>query len=246
MRPKIVKSTPRNLGCGFHKPPTITSYDLNPNLLEKWGQILQDRHEARMASKGTLTLEAEGSEATSGRLEMESEVTRMELVPASSSPPTSLRPMDYLESGELPDSGLEGNNAESSPSWHMVAEQGNVPRYDSSDSFSTHIGSKQSKGLVSSGSGSYDSSSQTQQGKKRQHKTKHTAASKIKRPKWNPVENPGTTAQISVTNTQQEEVDRKVAVKLQRRFDLERTAVNRQKGSQDGYSLRTKNNFRAK
>ncbi|XP_038673954.1 E3 ubiquitin-protein ligase RNF169 isoform X2 [Scyliorhinus canicula] len=246
MRPKIVKSTPRNLGCGFHKPITITSYDLNPSLLEKWGQILQDRNEATMASKSTLTLETEGSEATSGRLETDTEVTRMELAPAPSSPPGSHRSMDYLESGELPDSSLEGNNVESSLSWHEVAEQGKASHYDSSDSFSTHIGSKQSKVLVSSESGSYDSPSQIQQGKKRQHKTKHTAASKIKRAKWNPVENTSTTAQISVTNTQQEDDDRKVAVKLQRRFDLERTAVNRQKGSQDAYSLRTKNNFRAK
>ncbi|XP_041055853.1 E3 ubiquitin-protein ligase RNF169 [Carcharodon carcharias] len=268
MKPKIVKSTPRNLGCGFHKP-TTTTYDVNPNLLEKWGQILQDRHEAKMASKSTLTLEEEDGESmgedAADRLVTGSEVTGMELAPPSSprrpgylDSLSSLRPMDYSESGELPESSLEvsqGSNhfmdsdVESSVAWREDAGQENGPRLDPSGSIPAHTESKHSTGLVSSGSGSKGSSSQPHRGRKRHHKTKHTAVPRIKRAKWNP---PGDTSSTNVASPtsldhrRQEEEDRKVALRLQRRFDLERTTVNRQKGSKDGYTLRTKTNSRAK
>ncbi|XP_048453849.1 E3 ubiquitin-protein ligase RNF169 isoform X2 [Rhincodon typus] len=258
MKPKIVKSTPRNLGCGFYKPAAATTtYDVNPNLLQKWGQILQERHEEMVASKGTLISEDEGEDAA-GRLGEWSEIAGMELSSASCSPGlhklecldslNSAGSMDYSESGTMPETYQEVSEGWSShmeliPTQQATVEQGKGSPHNTSTSSSSHMGAKQSRGHISgSDSRSKHSSSH---GKKRRHKTKHTAGSRTKRAKWN-VNNGDIMSASSLDHNQQEEEDRRLAARLQRRLDAERTTVNRQKGSEDGYPLRTKANFKTK
>ncbi|XP_043548480.1 E3 ubiquitin-protein ligase RNF169 isoform X2 [Chiloscyllium plagiosum] len=238
MKPKIVKSTPRNLGCGFHKPAAATTtYEVNPNLLQKWGQILQERHEEMVASKGTLISEDEG-EAAVGRLGAESEVDAMEFASSSSSPGHQKNSLNSAPSQgchqKVPESW--SSHMESIPTQQASVEQGNRSQHSISTSSSDHMGAKKSKGSKSSSSS---------QGKKRHHKTKHTAELKTKRTKWT-VNNVGTTSVSSLDHSQQEDEDRRLAARLQRRLDAERTTVNRQKGSEDGYPLRTKTNFKSK
>ncbi|XP_060682354.1 E3 ubiquitin-protein ligase RNF169 isoform X3 [Hemiscyllium ocellatum] len=245
MKPKIVKSTPRNLGCGFHKPAAApTTYEVNPNLLQKWGQILQERHEEMVASKGTLISEDEGEDAV-GRLEAESEIAAMEFASSSNSP--GHQKNEYLDSGvnsapsqdshqKVPESW--SSHMESIPTQQASVEQGNRSQHSISTSSSDHMGAKKSKGSKSS----FSSSSQ---GKKRHHKTKHTVELQTKRTKWT-ANNVGTTSVSGLDHSQQEDEDRRLAARLQRRLDAERTTVNRQKGSEDGYPLRTKTNFKSK
>ncbi|XP_067889065.1 E3 ubiquitin-protein ligase RNF169 [Heterodontus francisci] len=260
LKPKIVKSTPRNL----QKPNTTTTYDVNPNILEKWGQILQDRQEEKTASKGTLTSEEEEEE--------EEEVSELALAKASCSPgpggigcsgPWSApRPVDYSDSTEVPESSLEVSveweTSESSKEprsvLHEDTEQENGPHRNSKNLFPSHAAKKRSKGHVTtgsstaSGSGSKGAPSHLHRKRKQQHKSNYTAAYRSKRAKWNAKGNTSTANQslTSLHQTQQEEEDRKLAFRLQRQFDVERTTVNRQKGSEDGYPLRTKANTRTK
>ncbi|GCC38738.1 E3 ubiquitin-protein ligase RNF169 [Chiloscyllium punctatum] len=241
MKPKIVKSTPRNLGCGFHKPAAATTtYEVNPNLLQKWGQILQERHEEMVASKGTLISEDEGEDAV-GRLGAESKIDAMEFASSSSSPGHQKNEyLDSLNSAPSQDNHQKvpeswSSRMESIPTQQASEEQGNRSQHSISTSSSDHTEAKKSKGSKSSSS----------QGKKRHHKTKHTAELKTKRTKWT-VNNVGTTSVSSLDHSQQEDEDRRLAARLQRRLDAERTTVNRQKGSEDGYPLRTKTNFKSK
>eukprot|EP00061_Rhincodon_typus_P007339 g28941.t1 len=220
MKPKIVKSTPRNLGCGFYKPAAATTtYDVNPNLLQKWGQILQERHEEMVASKGTLISEDEGEDAA-GRLGEWSEIAGMELSSASCSPGlhklecldslNSAGSMDYSESGTMPETYQEVSEGWSShmeliPTQQATVEQGKGSPHNTSTSSSSHMGAKQSRGHISgSDSRSKHSSSH---GKKRRHKTKHTAGSRTKRAKWN-VNNGDIMSASSLDHNQQEEEDR--------------------------------------
>ncbi|KAG5837628.1 hypothetical protein ANANG_G00241450 [Anguilla anguilla] len=52
LQPTVVKSTPRNLSRGLHKP---TSYEASPTILQKWRQIETDRQLSRVSSRGTGT-----------------------------------------------------------------------------------------------------------------------------------------------------------------------------------------------
>ncbi|XP_042189767.1 E3 ubiquitin-protein ligase RNF169 [Callorhinchus milii] len=56
LRPRVVRSTPRNLSRSLHSPTPGTSYPAGQGLLLRWGQLLQDRRDRH--SQATLTAPA--------------------------------------------------------------------------------------------------------------------------------------------------------------------------------------------
>ncbi|XP_051882457.1 E3 ubiquitin-protein ligase RNF169 [Pristis pectinata] len=258
LKPRIIKSTPRNLYSNLQK--AVTTYEVSPNVLEKWGQILQDRHKEKTASKGTLTSEEEEDEGV-GRPVPECDIPEVEPATASrshSSPgfgqaesQASPRPMDCSDFAEVPDSVLEDLewetvecSAGASPLRHRGAEQKeNGAHQNPRRQTPAHPRKRSCKGGVSSSSGADCPSSRSHHSRKRHHKTKHTAAEANKRAKLSPAQSAGkvnTALLTDMDRARQEDEDRKLAHRLQRRFDLERTTVNRKKGSKDSYPLRTK------
>ncbi|XP_067841687.1 E3 ubiquitin-protein ligase RNF169 [Heptranchias perlo] len=255
LKPKIVKSTPRNLGYSLQK---MTTYDVNPSILAKWGQILRDRRKEKTVSKATLTLEEEEEEETttgrpmsgsdfSGLAPPDDSGSRGSPEAGRSDPLSPSLPMDCSASAEVPDTTMEDLEWEAVDCQAGGTEQENGPQQDPKGP--ARSGKKRRKGAGATGStatgggGGVASSSRSHRGKKRFRKTKHTTpGGQTKRVKWNAAGNSGVPDPASHTDldrARQEEEDRKLAFRLQRRFDLERTTVNRKKGSEESYLLRT-------
>ncbi|XP_062910813.1 E3 ubiquitin-protein ligase RNF169 [Mobula hypostoma] len=259
LKPRIIKSTPRNLYSHLHK--AVTTYEVSPKILEKWGQILQDRHKGKTASKGTLTSEEEEDDERSGRPVPECDIPEVETATAShprTSPGlsqlesrTSPWPVDCSDFAEVPDSVLEnlewesvGGSAGASPLQNQSAER---KQNGALHQTPTCPGRRACKGGVTNASGGGQdrpsSRSRPHHSRKRRCKTKHAAVEASKRPRLSPTRNASKVGMALTSDSdqaRQEDEDRKLAQRLQRRFDLERTTVNRRKGSKDSYPLRTK------
>ncbi|XP_069748338.1 E3 ubiquitin-protein ligase RNF169 isoform X2 [Narcine bancroftii] len=262
LKPRIIRSTPRNLYSNLQK--AVTTYEVSPHVLEKWGQILQDRHREKTACKGTFTSEEEEEDGTGHSVPV-CHIPETEIATASrsySSPGFGQeelqalpRPMDGLGFAEVPDSvleDLEWESAECGAKASPLRRQGAEQKENGAHQTTRHQTPARARkrphrrnvtATVSGSRGMDSSSPRSNHSRKRHRKTKHTAAEVGKRPKLSPARSTSKTSAAVLTDmdrARQEDEDRKLAHRLQRRFDLERITVNRRKGSKDSYPLRTK------
>ncbi|XP_032879291.1 E3 ubiquitin-protein ligase RNF169 [Amblyraja radiata] len=233
LSPRIIRSTPRNLLSPLHK--AATTYEVSPHLLEKWGQILVDRH---METKGTVTLEGE---ECSGRLVPECDPT----TGACRSRPlsrASAGPMDCSDFAEVPDSAAEEECEEAECS--AGASPPGPPKENGSGTCPNSERQSLGRGGKKRGHKNACPSPQSRNSRKRHRKTKHAAAAATTAATATGPDKRIRLSPASLNNVaqsqQQEEEDRKMANRLQRKFDQERSSVNRRKGSKDSYPLRTK------
>ncbi|XP_078258064.1 E3 ubiquitin-protein ligase RNF169 [Rhinoraja longicauda] len=242
LKPRIIRSTPRNLHSPLYK--AATTYEVSPHLLEKWGQILIDRHQKTVTvCQGTVTVGEKEGEECSGRPVPECDPPTgpscsRHQSPASAGPPDTPHPMDCSDFAEVPDSAEEEWEAAecSSGTSPLCPQKENGSRCQYSEQESPGSGSGRKRGHKN-----VCPSPRSHNSRKRQRKTKHTAAATVtattgtdKRIRHNP------TPLNSAGHSGQEDEDRKMAHRMQRQFDQERSTIDRRKGSKDSYPLRTK------
>ncbi|XP_075703356.1 E3 ubiquitin-protein ligase RNF169 [Rhinoderma darwinii] len=264
LSPLVIKSTPRNLRRNLQKP---TTYEASPVILKKWEQVFQDRQMKRTLSKGTLTAPPqEGVRAPAkSKAKPNSAAGDLELLPSSSTE----EPLETGSDGRpqpLPCRGcLQGKGPHSEPvtvkdfldshpgtktrlAARLTSSKKTIPQCKCLVAKPINRAPKkknaQPMGLPNGSAGNISPGYTQRRGQKRRCKTKH-------------LEKNGNFKRLRVTcraggqggferlwretekKLRQEEEDKKLALKLQQRFDKERRRGKR-KSSRDEYPLRSK------
>ncbi|KAM6933377.1 E3 ubiquitin-protein ligase RNF169 [Xenentodon cancila] len=229
VEPTIVKSTPRNLSRGLQK---ATSYEASPAVLQKWRQIELDRQNLKVTSKATLTspisdLHATingGEETGSGALKMHQWRDGDSVAPSNKR--RILFDASAIETGTFQKQSIKIRVPAITPE-----PGGGAAVFSGKPSFSPF--SRNSCKLVPKDCDRCHNQNTSKRGTKRKQKTKHLDQDvDLKRSRPISQEPPDERFRRQIQQ------DRVLALKLQRKFDLESRSLSRRL-SPDPYFLRS-------
>ncbi|XP_055972403.1 E3 ubiquitin-protein ligase RNF169 [Sorex fumeus] len=233
LSPLIIKSTPRNLSRSLQKQ---TSYEASPRILKKWEQIFQERQIKKTLCKATLTslaAEPPGEDGAPG-LDFTPPASAEKPPPAL---PARLPGRQALPAGD-PDPRLpeppaaaperatpEAHSHQTCPSTARKVLAASAGPPSGGGGGGTPRTRKQPAPALDLPNG-LGAAEPPRRGRKRCAKAK-------------PAEQNGPLKRPRGRRGQQEEEDRRLALRLQRLFDSQRRTVSRRKGSSDQYLLRS-------
>ncbi|XP_034779393.2 E3 ubiquitin-protein ligase RNF169-like [Acipenser ruthenus] len=262
LEPTIVKSTPLNLSRSLQKS---TTYEASPTILQKWKQIEQDRHKNKAASKGTITVSLNEDFAPKARLgglhtlPPGNENQRRAGCPSSdetlakASFPAAMSQAGGLSSEKgMTSIGKKRRLIFDQPEKEDCrvvtrSETEHVPLTVNPQQVTCETVACKNKPAGQAGRQKPEDICRptSQRGMKRSQKTKHLEeGGKAKRLRPSSRVEMGSECDSNSFDGHwsQREEDCKLALKLQRQFDLERRNVDRRKGTPDNYLIRSWNN----